>query len=240
MKTSLHAHPSLSRLYLYVKYLTDEEFDGMSIKELFDIEDHVESCEKCSKVVQELLDYEQKKSKENIEVTFKEMDKRNILERLKYKQGKEKDHIYRIFLEKLILNLDDAVYNTLTISVKSKELSNTMLHRISVNDPKSSFIIDPITTDYRVDYFGSKINQRDHTKVIWNDYNQKISVLITKKGNNKHPLVALIRFDKPLDSDEQIEIEREFSLEEEKFYHYSFESIDKGSYFLFIEPQPIV
>ena len=250
MKTSLHAHPSLDQLKNYVKYLSGETPDDVNIDELFDVEDHLVICEECSRTVKSLFDKQQRKKEMKMEAFYQEVDRKNILSRLEYKKKYEKDHDVQNFIDKVISNLDNTIYNTLTVYIDNEKKGSRMISRLSINDPESYFVFDSTTGNTRTGglEFDVENNKKVitsnkakyYTEICLSEETHKLSINIHNIQSNKYPKLAIIRFDKSLDSEDQIQIKKGSYNSIKKIVRYEFDNLDRGSYYLFIEPDFLI
>ncbi|HOO33417.1 MAG TPA: hypothetical protein PK466_08750 [Thermotogota bacterium] len=136
--------------------------------------------------------------------------------------------------------------NTLIIHMKSKKTGSRLLSCIERNSADSVFDYACLSFGTRSDDGKKKIptmmkvitsGQIVHrTEVSLLEEERKIIVRMRRERYEDYPRIALIDIDAPAYVIDRVQARTPVYREAEKVYEYTFDNVEQGSYYLFIEP----
>jgi len=244
MRNDVHLSDMEKRLYLnYLSGCLDEPVD---LEYIFDIQRHISECEKCSKEMQRLLAL----SKGIRELDFTKIaetaQRAKLLKALRMKQSTLDDDKSVAFIERLIDRGVAGFENAVAVVIEQEVSDKQVVSRLVINDSDDTLRYERLSQSTRsedhvasfADFTKVVTSKRikHKTEVSLDGESRVLRVKLKKEDVPFNPRMALIRYDvKNMDDSHVIVKEPQLNADQD-VYEYVFDNLERGNYFLFIEP----
>ena len=231
---------------LYLQYLSGCLNEPVDLEYIFDIQRHLSECEKCSKEMRRLLAL----SKDIRKLDFTKFDetaqRAKLLKALRMKQSTLDDEMSVAFIERLIDRAVSGFENALAVVIEQEVSDKQVVSRLVINDSDDTLRYDRLSQNTRsgeqdasfADFTKVVTSKRikHNTEVTLDTQSKVLRVKLDRKDVPFNPRLALIRYDVKNMDDRHVIVKEPQLNAEQDVYEYVFDNLERGNYFLFIEP----